>query len=801
MRNKKDSIPLKSIQWKATLEGPVLSYRSVQHYENTTDETIEISYSFPLPYGKAVITKFSAEINGVIREAKALPKHEAEEKYEDAMEEGDSPIMLKIQDKDFCTASLGNLKKGEKAKIVVEYLQFVYFNENNTRIKIPTVLDERFASDPEELPDEMSGCVPNIFADYAYTGELIIKNARDMAAVSSPTHSIKVSIEGADIKVETVGGKANSDIVIDVETKSAGMLCLAKDGQQWAALASLLPRVDVAEDSLDLSILLDCSGSMTGSRIRWAKNTLAFLAQNFKRKDKVSLYCFGSSVQIKKLPNRVNWPGCNPLVTRRLHRDWEDVIEEISADLGGTELAEALKVCGESFPGTSDKSAILLITDGEVWDKESVLKASRLTGRRIFVIGIGMAPYGNLLTSIASGTGGYYDSVYCQSDVEGAAHRVINRLRSPVIKNPRVLWPSNTIWQSKQDKSIFAADSYNCAAFLNGPIDSVELDFKVNGENQKISIHRLEKDFGDAFVKLVANIRMVESRNPDEQRQLGLKYNLAGPETNFLLVIERAEEDKPEDIAKLSVVPQMVVKDNYWMNNTLCYRMASPAASGEMLCRKASRAAKPQRMFNKSVKPDLYSDSISAQHLSSDQYDDSVEDNVIEEKPASPIVLKQLLPEAKEYLEWPGDCNSVSIGKIDNALVDFFDIYTCQDPSVFREKVLARAKEEGSRNKELIEIINIFEELADRSRKLIASLISHFPEELVDDESYFNSRMATYVEILKDNDLKDVLGVLCKDKEFEEVLKNMGKALDVDPATIMLSFYIDTTLALKRYGL
>lgn len=112
----KANIPLKSIQWKGEVDGPLFRYQSVQNYENSTDDTIEISYSFPLPYGKSVITSFSAEINGVVRHACALLKKKAEETYEDAMESGDSPVMLKIEEQDFCTASLGNLRPGERPK-------------------------------------------------------------------------------------------------------------------------------------------------------------------------------------------------------------------------------------------------------------------------------------------------------------------------------------------------------------------------------------------------------------------------------------------------------------------------------------------------------------------------------------------------------------------------------------------------------------------------------------------------------------------------------------------------------------
>lgn len=45
--------------------------------------------------------------------AKPIQKKEAEQKYEDAIESGDSPIMLEITEKDFCTASLGNILPGQ----------------------------------------------------------------------------------------------------------------------------------------------------------------------------------------------------------------------------------------------------------------------------------------------------------------------------------------------------------------------------------------------------------------------------------------------------------------------------------------------------------------------------------------------------------------------------------------------------------------------------------------------------------------------------------------------------------------
>ena len=65
--------------------------------------------------------------------------------------------MLKIEEQDFCTASLGNLKPGEKAKITVEYMQLLEFHGKKVRITIPMVLDERYAASDESYPSPLAG--------------------------------------------------------------------------------------------------------------------------------------------------------------------------------------------------------------------------------------------------------------------------------------------------------------------------------------------------------------------------------------------------------------------------------------------------------------------------------------------------------------------------------------------------------------------------------------------------------------------------------------------------------------------
>ena len=84
-REKLSDSPLKKVVWQAVIDGPLMSYTSSQQYHNDRKDPVEINYSFPLPYGKSVISKFRANINGVVREGKAYPngKSRPQTRYND----------------------------------------------------------------------------------------------------------------------------------------------------------------------------------------------------------------------------------------------------------------------------------------------------------------------------------------------------------------------------------------------------------------------------------------------------------------------------------------------------------------------------------------------------------------------------------------------------------------------------------------------------------------------------------------------------------------------------------------------
>lgn len=143
----------------------------------------------------------------MVREGKAYPKKEAEQKYEDAIESGDTPIMLEITEKDFCTASLGNILPAKMRLLNSNIFQLLNYCDHKLRLTIPTVIGERYASDIEEQPFGRFEITHNFFADYDLDGSVLLKGALAKGKFHHPTHSIEVQKQGEDIVVRLLGAK------------------------------------------------------------------------------------------------------------------------------------------------------------------------------------------------------------------------------------------------------------------------------------------------------------------------------------------------------------------------------------------------------------------------------------------------------------------------------------------------------------------------------------------------------------------------------------------------------------------
>ncbi|GHU95132.1 vWA domain-containing protein [Candidatus Desulfovibrio trichonymphae] len=92
--------------------------------------------------------------------------------------------------------------------------------------------------------------------------------------------------------------------------------------------------------------------------------------------------------------------------------------------------------------------SVLLITDGEVWDVDGVVRASLNSGQRIFAVGVGSSPAESLLRDLAEKTGGACELVAPNENIAEATIRIFHRMRGAKSIDLQVDWGQNPLWQS-----------------------------------------------------------------------------------------------------------------------------------------------------------------------------------------------------------------------------------------------------------------------------------------------------------------------------------------------------------------
>ena len=134
---------LKSVHIEGRLDGLMLVLTSRQSYRNEGQNNLETVYIFPVPWG-ATLLALNAEIAGHRLAGTVLEKKQATERYEQAIDAGDTPIMVEQSAPGLYTANLGNLQPGEEAVIEIEHAQLLRFEQGQIRITIPTAVAPRY---------------------------------------------------------------------------------------------------------------------------------------------------------------------------------------------------------------------------------------------------------------------------------------------------------------------------------------------------------------------------------------------------------------------------------------------------------------------------------------------------------------------------------------------------------------------------------------------------------------------------------------------------------------------------------
>ena len=574
---------LLGVKANGAVKGRLLLMTLEQRYRNTSSSNAEITYTFPLPYGPnggAVLMDVEVEINGKVLKGEVSPKNTARAKYEEAISEGNTSILLERNYDGSFTLELGNLMAGEECKIMIRYAQTLAPEHGQIRMMLPTTIAPRYGN-PITQGRLQPHQVPATDALSEYPFDITIMLCDDMAYsnVSSPSHKTSYYRNGHDliIKLAQRGYLDRDFILIFSNLKSESVALASKDfyqDGQHAMMASFCPQFEASDSrALNAKILVDCSSSMSGDSIDAARRALVGFVQGITKDDKFSLSRFGDTVEHR---SRGMWSGTGQAKASAMR--W---IEGVHANMGGTEMASAL-VSTIAITDTG-KGDVLLITDGEIEGIDEVIEVATNSKHRIFVVAIGASPAEGHLRRLATATGGYCDFVAPGEKVEPAILRMFSRMRAPRVKNLRVKWPSalRTRWEQKVQSYAFEDDVLHVCAFVDTPEDLKDLTFvKLWGqvddsENEVlmgVATVSLTESSTNILARMTANARYAElygdasrakngvnaNANASERLNLAVTYRLITEETNFILVHERTDADRATEMPDSHKVTQML---------------------------------------------------------------------------------------------------------------------------------------------------------------------------------------------------------------------------------------------------
>ena len=560
-------LALQGVDVQARLDGLLLRTTLRQRYRNTTGRLVETVYTFPLAHGASLlglsVTLGDKRLSGAV-----IEKQQATQRYERAIDEGDTPVLVEQSAPGLYTANLGNLQDGEEATIELEYAQLLRFEQGGLRLSIPTVVAPRYGD-----PQAQGGLAPHESTEadwqarYPFTLTLDITGPAARARLSSPSHRIEVQPvpnQGTPGQTDAVrvtlgqGGWLDRDFVLRLDDLDGQAFCVtAPDGdeiqpQAQAVLASFCPRLPAQELApLSLKILVDCSGSMAGDSMAQAKRALHEVGQWLEPADRIAYFRFGNQC----VPVIPTLEPCTPKLVAR----YAKAIEQTEADLGGTELQAALLQVFGPKSKSATKADVLLITDGEVWDIEPTVRAARESGYRLFVVGVSSSPAESLLRELAEQSGGACELVTPNEDIAGAITRMARRLRAARDIALRLDWSQPVLWQSPLPQQVFDGETLHVWARLEQPLQAAPtLHWSAAGATGSDQAHQVQADASGTTARL-CGARQADTLTSDENKlALALRYQLVTRQTSLFLVHQRAEDDKAEGLPALEQIHHMM---------------------------------------------------------------------------------------------------------------------------------------------------------------------------------------------------------------------------------------------------
>lgn len=432
--------PILSSHAEVRVTGMLIRTSITQQFRNPTGNCVNGVYVFPLPQSSAV-DRLVMRIGHRTIEGEIHERQQAREIFEQARSEGRRSSLLEQQRPDVFTLSVASLGPGEVMEVTIGYDDIARYDSGTFSMRVPLVVAPRYE------PGEPSGASPLPATAHSgslrgplVTFDIELDAGADLDTVSSISHPVDVvrtggstaritlaeTPEDRDFHLEwrVQAGREPKAVVFSERPGDAG------SGSPSYSMVMMFPPSHLASGSVQAReqiFILDTSGSMQGQSIAQAKAALARALERLRGSDRFNIIEFNT--------NHRRWASESKRATAETIADAQRWVDSLRAE-GGTNMVPALaSALGDVQTVSGELRQIIFITDGLISNENELatLVRSQLGRSRLFTVGIGSAPNGHFMTSIARHGRGTFTWIPQADQVEQRMSELLDKIDSPAL--------------------------------------------------------------------------------------------------------------------------------------------------------------------------------------------------------------------------------------------------------------------------------------------------------------------------------------------------------------------------------
>ena len=441
--NQLHCLPLRSIDVRVKIIESIAKVEYSQIYENNTDNTLHVSYIFPIST-RSCFDNLSVQYKSYTLEGRIQKKNLARQEFQNAVSHGQTAIYAEITEKsnDLMLVKIGNMEPATSITINLSYIERLDTSTNKFwKYSVLGSLIPRYPNATRSRPeDDQIGQAnlesislvnyPYILSTnpqaYKWKIQIDIEAKSPINFIDCPTYKIKVQYEDTMLNalVELDGSeefKPDKDFTIYYSTEDLNKpnLLLARHQEGFCALLNFVPqtnhktlpdayRAEIENGGMNIPdieyekvkgefiFLIDRSGSMSGPLIKMAREALVIFLKSIPNDSYFNIVSFGSRHML------YSQVGSLASTQENITAAIKEVVK-FEADMAGTEILKALEAVYALTKKKGFNKKIFLLTDGGVSNTADIFNIIKRHANkvRLFSVGIGSSPSRNLVIQSA----------------------------------------------------------------------------------------------------------------------------------------------------------------------------------------------------------------------------------------------------------------------------------------------------------------------------------------------------------------------------------------------------------------